>query len=99
MKFRALWKIDQEKWLPVLKIWTSMTPQQRANAGDGVRIIGRWHDTASRTGVAIFESNDISAVQRYIGMWNPHMDIELTPVVDDEEAAAIGKQIIEVNKA
>ena len=31
-------------------------------------------------------------------MWNPHMDIELTPVVDDEEAAAIGKQIIEVNK-
>lgn len=99
MKFRVLWKIEQDKWLPVLKVWTGMTPQERANAGDGVKIIGRWHDTASRTGVAIIESNDIAAVQRYIGMWNPHMDIELAPVVDDEEAAAIGRQILEVNKA
>lgn len=99
MKFRGLWKIEQDKWLPVLKVWTSMTPQERANGGDGVKIIGRWHDTAARTGVAIFESNDIAAVQRYIGMWNPHMDIELVPVVDDEEAAAIGRQILEVNKA
>ena len=38
MKFLGTWKIDQEKWLPVLKTWTSMTPQERANAGDGVKI-------------------------------------------------------------
>jgi hypothetical protein len=99
MKFRALWKIDQDKWLPVLKVWTGMTPQERANAGDGVKIIGRWHEMASRTGVLIVEANDIAAVQRYIGMWNPHMAVDLAPVVEDEEAAVIGKQIIEVNKA
>jgi hypothetical protein len=52
MKFLAKWKIEQDKWLPILNKWISMTPQERANAGDGVKIIGRWHDTAARTGAA-----------------------------------------------
>jgi hypothetical protein len=29
------------------------------------------------------------ALAAHIGQWNPHMDIDLTPVVDDEESAAI----------
>jgi hypothetical protein len=41
-----------------------------AAAGDGVKIIGRWHDLAARAGVVILESNDIAAVQRYAGQWN-----------------------------
>jgi hypothetical protein len=93
------WNIHEDKWLPILKKWTSMSPQERANAGDGVKIVGRWHDIAGRTGVLIVESNDLAAVQRYIGQWNPHMDIDLTPVVDDEESAAICRQIIADNNA
>lgn len=99
MKYMANYSIQQDKWLPILKKWTSMSPQERANAGDGVRIIGRWHDMAGRTGVAIFESNDLAAVQRYIGQWNPHMEIDLTPVVDDEESAAIGQRVLADNNA
>ncbi len=76
-----------------------MSPQERANAGDGVKIIGRWLDMAGRTGVLIVESNDLGAVQRYIGHWNPYMDIDLTPVVDDEESAAIARQIVADNNA
>jgi hypothetical protein len=98
MKFLGKWKIDQDKWLPILNKWISMTPQERANAGDGVKIIGRWHDTAARTGVIVVEANDIGAVARYIGQWNPYMEVELSPVVDDEEAAAIGRQIVADNK-
>jgi hypothetical protein len=64
-----------------------MTPQQRADAGPGVKILGRWHDFASRSGVIVMESSDIAAVQRYVGRWNPYVDIELCPVLDDEEAA------------
>jgi hypothetical protein len=99
MKFLVHYSIHENKWLPMLKKWTSMSPQERANAGNGVTIIGRWHDFASRSGVAIFESNDLGAVQRYIGQWNPHMDIDIAPVVDDEESAAIGRQIIADNNA
>jgi Protein of unknown function (DUF3303) len=100
MKFMTNWSIQQDKWLPVLKKWTSMSPQERANdAGDGVKMIGRWHDMTGRTGVVIAESNDLAAVQRWIGRWNPHLDTELTPVVDDEESAAIGRQIVADNNA
>jgi len=99
MKFMGKWTIDQDKWLPVLKQWSSMTPQQRADAGPGVKILGRWHDFASRTGVIVMESDDIVAVQRYLGRWNPHMDIELVPVLDDEESAAGAMQTLADNGA
>jgi Protein of unknown function (DUF3303) len=50
-----------------------------------------------RTGVLIIESNDLSAVQRWIGKWNPYLDVDLTPVVDDEESAAIARQLVADN--
>ena len=99
MKFMGKWTIHQDKWLPILKQWASMTPEQRADGGAGVKIIGRWHDFAARTGVIVMESNDIAAVQRYIGRWNPYMDIELSPVLDDEEAAVGAKQTVADNGA
>jgi hypothetical protein len=58
-------------------------------------IIGRWHDTASRTGVAIVESSDPVALNRYLGQWNPVMDLEAAPVLDDEETAALARGIVE----
>ena len=99
MKFMINWSIPEDKWLPVLKKWISMSPQERANTGDGVKMIGRWLDMAGRTGVLIVESNDLAAVHRYVGQWNPYMDIDLTPVVDDEESAAIARQIVADNNA
>ena len=94
MKFMVNWSIDQEKWLPVLQKWTSMTPEQRADAGEGVKILGRWHDLNGRTGVGILEASDVAAVARYLGQWNPHMDLDVSPVLDDEESAKAGKAIL-----
>jgi Domain of unknown function (DUF3303) len=99
MKFKTNYSIPQNTWLPMLKKWSSMSPQERANAGDGVKIIGRWHDFAARNGVVIFEASDFAAVQRYIGQWNPYMDTDLTPVLDDEESAALARQIVADNNA
>jgi hypothetical protein len=97
MKFMVTWNISQDKFLPVAKKWSSMSLQERATADDGVKIIGRWHDLAARTGVAILESNDVAAVQRYAGRWNPYMDLNIVPVVDDEESAAVTRQIVADN--
>ena len=74
-----------------------MSPQERANAGERVKIVGRGHDMAARSGVAIFESDDLAAVQRYVGQWNAYMDITLVPVLDDEESAAVARQIVADN--
>jgi hypothetical protein len=94
MKFLAKWSINEDKWLAILKLWASLTPQQRADGGQGVKILGRWHDMAAREGVVVLEAADLAAALRYAGQWNPHMAITMVPVVDDEESAAIAKQII-----
>ena len=99
MKFMITWDIPAANWLPVMKMFSSMSPADRANYGDGVKALGRWHDVVGRRGVVVVESNDIAAVQRYMGKWNPHMALEITPVVDDEEAAAVGRKIVADNNA
>jgi hypothetical protein len=95
MKFMVSWHVDQDKWLPILKKWASMTPEERADGGEGVKIIGRWHDTASRGGVAICEATDLMALHRYLGQWNPSMDMEVAPVLDDEETAALAQALVD----
>ena len=99
MKYRINYSVPQETWLPICKKWSAMSPEERADAGEGVKIIGRWIDMASRTGVLIVESNDLAAVTRSLGKWNPYMTLDLTPVVDDEESAVIARQIVADNNA
>ncbi len=94
MKFMVSWCVGTDQWLPVLKRWSSMTREQRADAGKGVKLIGRWHDVAARRGVAILESTDLPAVQGYLGQWNPVMDLDIAPVLDDEESAAVAKVVL-----
>jgi hypothetical protein len=71
-----------------------MTPEQRADVGDSVKMIGRWHETNAKTGVAIMETTDLAALNRYLGQWNAFMEIEVAPVLDDEEAAALLKGVL-----
>jgi hypothetical protein len=99
MKFMVYYSISQENFLTLLKRWISMSPQEQVNAGEGVRIVGRWHDVAARGGVVILESGDLAAVQRYIGQWNPYLDCDIAPVLDDEELTAVGRQIVADNHA
>lgn len=99
MKFMVTWSVEQDKWLPVLKKWSSMKAKERADAGKGVKIIGRWHDMARREGVVILEATDLAALHRYLGQWNPFMDMDIAPVLDDEESAAAAKLIVADNRA
>ena len=94
MKFMVKWNIQQDKWVAVLKVWTSMTPAERADAGAGVKVVGRWHDVNARSGMAILESADAAAVGVYLTKWNTLCDIEVAPVLDDEESAAVGKKAL-----
>lgn len=95
MKFMTSWSIEQDKWIPILVRWGSMTPEEHADTGPGVTLIGRWHDTVGRRGVAIFEATDLAAMSHYIGQWNPYMDIDIAPVLDDEESAAVARALTE----
>jgi len=71
-----------------------MTPEERAEVGSGVKLIGRWHDMAARKGFCILEATDLGALTHYLGQWNPHMDLDMAPALDDEESAAAAKSIL-----
>ncbi len=94
MKFMVNWSIGEENWLPVLEVFSSMTPEQRADVGDNVKMLGRWHDTTSKTGVAIMETTDLTALNRYLNRWNAFMEVDVIPVLDDEETAALAKDVL-----
>jgi hypothetical protein len=93
MKFCVTWNIPQDKLAPVLKTFASMTPKQRTDVGQGVRLVGRWHNVTARTGVAIFETDDMMALQRYATLWNPHMDLSIEPMLEDEELVEVYRHI------
>ena len=94
MKFMVNWSISHEQWLPIMEMFSGMTPEQRADVGDDVKMIGRWHDTNSRTGVAIMETTDVTALNRYLGHWTPFLDLNVAPVLEDEETATLFKGIL-----
>jgi len=58
----------------------------------GVKLIGRWHDLVAVGGWLICESDDISAVQSWALNWNGVLNMEVRPVVDDNEAKTMLKK-------
>jgi hypothetical protein len=61
--------------------------------GDDVQMVGRWHDLTRGQGVAIFESDSAEALSKYALNWNRYMDMDISLVVDDEEAKALGQAL------
>jgi hypothetical protein len=86
MKFMVTWII------PDGEARRDMTAEQdQEMMGDSVTLIGRWHEVVSSAGVAIFESDSVAAVSNYLLNWNQVCDCDVTPVLDDEEARALGR--------
>ncbi len=95
MKFLIQFTLHEEKRHETLAMFAQMpADQEQAMMGDHLKLIGRWHDLASGTGVAIMEADTAEAIAAYALAWNRSMDIEVSPVVDDEGAKAIGKQMV-----
>jgi hypothetical protein len=93
MKFLITYSFSADNFLPVVKAWAALTPEGRASAGEGVKKIGHWHDVVGRRAFAVVEANDLAAVARWAGGWIHLGDATITPVLDDEESGAVGRQI------
>jgi len=86
------WRVHDEHRHDALKAFSEMTDEEaRAEFGDSIEVIGRWHDLIGLTGVAIIESDDAAAVSNWLLGWNSILDVEVTPVFDDDETRAIGR--------
>ena len=92
MKFMLLYKLHTDKRHEALKGFSKMTPDdEKADLGEKIKLIGRWHDVAQSKGVAIIEADNTEAIFSWTLNWNGILDLELSPVLDDAETRAFGK--------
>ena len=93
MKFLVTWSLHEDTRHEVLSMFAQMpADQEKQMLGDNIKIIGRWHDLVGGQGVAIFESDSIEAISAYSLNWNKYMDLDIVPVLDDDETREIGKK-------
>ncbi|UXI03536.1 DUF3303 domain-containing protein [Photobacterium sp. TY1-4] len=95
MTFLVTWQLHQGKLHPILAHFSQLTDaQDQEMMGEHVKMIGRWHDLVSGTGVAVCESDNIEEIMAYALRWNNDMDISVQVVVDDAQAKALGSQLL-----
>ncbi len=96
MKFMLTWRIHEDQRQNALGAFSQMTADDdAADMGGNIRLIGRWHNIAEFTGVAIYETDDPIAMANWALNWNTILDCEVSPVLDDEETRALGKSRLE----
>lgn len=99
MKFMVTWRVHPDKREGVLSAFSQMTPaDDKKDTGDKVKLIGRWHDVSSFTGVAICESDDPMALASWALNWNTALDLQTTMVLDDAELREVGKKKMAASK-
>lgn len=59
--------------------------------GEGLTMLNRWHAAAGRFGFVLLEGDDVAAIYRYATEWGDLCDLDITPVIEDEEAAGVLK--------
>src|SRR5947208_7060857 len=93
MQCMVRWRVHDGKRHEALQHFSPMTgDDDPAERGDRITLMGRWHDRQRFPGVAIIETDDAPTMASWILYWNSIRDAAVTPVVDDEEARAIGKK-------
>ena len=90
MKFMLTWRVHPDKRADVFKAFVQMTPEEdQADSGPKIKVLGRWHDVQKFTGVAIAETDDPQALASWALNWNSAIDLEVSPVLDDDEATGV----------
>ncbi|MDN0083094.1 DUF3303 family protein [Crenobacter sp. SG2305] len=56
-----------------------------AQPPDGVTLRGRWHAIGALRGVALVETDEETALFRWLLQWNDLLQLEVLPAITDEE--------------
>ena len=83
MKFIATWKIQAGQTKAVAQAFLT----SGAGAHEGMEILGRWHAPGSAKGWVLVQG-DVTAIGSHMAEWGAYLDIDITPVIEDEQAGA-----------
>lgn len=86
MLFSIQWKFLDATKVQCFKAFSAMTPEDDVkDAGEKIKVIGRWHSIGGTGGVCICETDDPGAFTSWMANWSGMCDITVTPVVEDAE--------------
>jgi hypothetical protein len=87
MKFMVSWTIRPQH----RKETTSRFLQTGGSPPAGVKMLGRWH--GPHGGFALAETNDGKALYDWAAHWCDLLEIDISPVVEDGDAADVMKRL------
>jgi hypothetical protein len=88
MKFMVAWKISPECY----KAAAERFLQTGAPDPEGLKTIGRWHAPGSACGWHAVEG-DVSALAELSATWGDLLELQITPVIEDAEAATFWSKV------
>ena len=89
MLYLISWSISQAARVDCWNVFGNMTPaDDLKDAGDKIKVVGRWHRLSGAGGVCICDTDDHAALNSWMLNWSPICEISVEPVVDDAAARA-----------
>ena len=85
MKFMMTYQISTADWEDAVTRFLAGTER----VPEGLTLVNRWHAAAGRYGYLLLEGDDPALIYEYSGQWHDLCDIDVTPVIEDEAAAAV----------
>ncbi len=59
----------------------------------GVTMLGRWHALGGGEAFILAETDDPRGIYRWVAGWNDLLDFQVVPVIEDEDAQPILKEL------
>jgi hypothetical protein len=88
MKFMVTWRVPPGTYREGVKRFLKTggeTPK-------GLKSLGRWHANGSTRGWHLVEGSE-AALMENAAIWADVLEIDITPVVDDDVAATVAKKV------
>jgi hypothetical protein len=85
MKFLSSWTIRPDSRQQAVQQFLSSGGLPPA----GVTLLARWHKVDGSGGCSVFETGDPAALYTHAAEWSRFLDIQLSLVIEDGEAAPI----------
>ena len=90
MLFQISWKMYPDKKMDCNKIFSQMTPEDDLkDAGESIKIIGRWHAVGGGRGTCICETDSAESLTGWMVNWAEMCELDVHPVVDDSTVRSV----------
>ncbi len=93
MLFQISWKMYPSSKMECYKAFSQMTPEDDLkDAGETIKIVGRWHAVGGGRGVCICETDSVESLTGWMVNWAGMCEIDVEPVIEDAPLRSVVSQ-------